>query len=466
MRYLMNAPRGKPRGITGNIDDHPHPSLSPQGRGWRKPRSKLRGIISLNDSKNGFPLRTATSILFLIAISVCTSAFAADKAPPAKGQLFSDPQFGGKLVRMTDKAVDGYSGQGIENEYARSDPENSDGTLVILRGNDGEWYLYNAASFKLIKHLSGINNGGQEPEPRWDAKDPKKFYFLSGMKLKSYNTDTGASAVVHDFSGVDPKAATITTKTEGDASLDRRFWCFMLEDSNYKLKSVIAYDMQTNAVLGQKPAGTFPDDINWVSMDMSGKHCVIGYEDSDTDKDEITPPVDVFSRDMSTKVATLPKGSNGHMDLALTADKRDVMVYQNNSTDWVAMADLETGKETNLIEIPFSTNPDIGLHVSGNCAGKPGWVLISTYGSKNPPEGKGHSWMDNMLFMLELKAKPAVRKLAATNAYTSINFDGDKNYFAEAFAAINTKGTKIYFGSNWGDCSKNEYSETYVLTAP
>ncbi len=44
----MNVPRGKPRGITGNISDHPHPSLSPQGRGWRKPRSKLRGIISLN----------------------------------------------------------------------------------------------------------------------------------------------------------------------------------------------------------------------------------------------------------------------------------------------------------------------------------------------------------------------------------------------------------------------------------
>ncbi len=44
---ILKAPRGKPRGIIGNISDHPHPSLSPQGRGWRKPRSKLRGFIGL-----------------------------------------------------------------------------------------------------------------------------------------------------------------------------------------------------------------------------------------------------------------------------------------------------------------------------------------------------------------------------------------------------------------------------------
>jgi hypothetical protein len=42
-------------------------------------------------------------------------------------------------------------------------------------------------------------------------------------------------------------------------------------------------------------------------------------------------------------VIDLPSGVNGHMDLALTSDGKDVMVYQNNQNDWIAMADLDTG---------------------------------------------------------------------------------------------------------------------------
>ncbi len=46
-KIISEVHRSKLQGITDNISDHPHPSLSPQGRGWRKPRSKLRGIIRL-----------------------------------------------------------------------------------------------------------------------------------------------------------------------------------------------------------------------------------------------------------------------------------------------------------------------------------------------------------------------------------------------------------------------------------
>ena len=63
------------------------------------------------------------------------------------------------------------------------------------------------------------------------------------------------------------------------------------------------------------------------------------------------------------------------MDLALASDGRDVMVYQNTATDWIAMAYLKTGVETNLVKIPFNVSEDIGLHFSGNCADTPGWAL-------------------------------------------------------------------------------------------
>jgi hypothetical protein len=153
------------------------------------------------------------------------------------------------------------------------------------------------------------------------------------------------------------------------------------------------------------------------------------------------------------------------MDLALTSDGKDVMVYQNNANDWIAMADLDKGVETRLVFIPFNVTVDIGLHFSGNCAKTPGWVLVSTCGSKNPPPDETHSWMDTQLFMVELKTNPAIWRIAHTHSYLSLDYTDEKNYFAETFASINTASTKIYFGSNWGNFS-SDYTDTYVVTLP
>lgn len=394
------------------------------------------------------PLSTPSSFQFVMGSDYYPPT---DIPMPQKGSTFNDPNFHTTIVRVTDKA-DGYSGPGIENEYARTDPENSDGTYIILRGNDGEWYLYDAQTFQMKKPFTSISDG-EEPEPRWDPENPKIFYYLYDTELRSYNVESDASTSIHDFKIDFPSAAYITTKCEGDASLDRRFWSFMVVGSMYNLISVIVFDRASNSIVGQK--NDFPDSLDWVSMDMSGKHCIIGYD---------THVAQVFSRDFST-VRDLPWRANGHMDLALTSDGRDVMVYQNTGTDWIAMADLDTCVETQLVEIPFSVNSDIGLHFSGNCAETPGWVLVSTYGSKNPPPDEDHSWMDTQLFLVELKENPSVWRITHTHSYTAQYFTGEKNYFAEAFASINKKGSKIYFGSNWGNFA-TDYTDTYQVLLP
>ena len=121
--------------------------------------------------------------------------------------------------------------------------------------------------------------------------------------------------------------------------------------------------------------------------------------------------------------------------------------------------------ETQLVQIPFSVNSDIGLHFSGNCANTPGWILVSTYGSKNTLPDENHSWMDTQLFMVELQANSSVWRIAHTHSYTSLSYTGEKNYFVEAFASVNTRGTKIYFGANWGNFD-TDYTDTYQVTLP
>ena len=374
-----------------------------------------------------------------------------ENAMPQKGAPFTDPNFHTTLIRITDKTE--YQDAGIENEYSKTDPENCDGTTVILRGDTGNWYLYDTATFEMKKLFGSWFFDGIEPEPRWSATDPEILYYIYETELRTYNLDTDTSAVVHDFSSDFPSANYITTGSEGNPSLDQRYWSFLIKDSDFNLISAVVYDKQTNSIVGHREV--FPDKVEDISMDMSGNHCMLGFD------------LHVFQicyRDFSS-IRDLPPGANGHNDFTLTADGSDVLVYQNTQTDYICMTDLDTLIETPLIQIPFTVNPDIGLHISGNCAEKPGWVLVSTYGAKQPPSGLSHSWMDTQLFMLQLQQNPIVWRIAHTHAYTSYDYTGEKNYFAEAFAAINKGGSRVYFGSNWGDLTV-DYTDTYQVMLP
>lgn len=394
-------------------------------------------------------LRSLTICLGLLWLPVaCQSS---KQTLRAKGQPFTDSLYGATVVRITDKTIDKYSGNGIQNEYARADYWNSDGSRLLLRSNDGHFYLYDAESYQLLRNLSDLS-GGQELEPRWSRSNSCIFYYLAGSRLMKFDIARESALVVHDFRREFPGCCYVTTGVEGDASDNQQYWAFMITDSSFRLQAVCVYDLEADSVMGRKT--TFPDEVNFVTMDISGRHVVIGY-------DEL--PMQAFHRDFSHEV-NLPHGAAGHSDVALTSDNRDVVVYQNVATDYIALTDLETGNETNLQLIPFDVNPDIGLHISGNCVAVPGWVLVSTYGALNPPPGKRHSWMDNLLYLLELKPDGRIVKLAQTHCYTGVS--PQSRYFAEAFASINRAGTKVVYGSNWGVLEPEDYTDAYEVRLP
>ena len=377
-------------------------------------------------------------------------------AMPAKGVVFQDPSFTTTLVRLTDIDEDDYQGPGIQNEYSRSDPENCDGTMVVLRSNVAAWYLYRPDTGEQLASLDEVfHDCTAEPEPRWDDEDPNVFYFVCGPELRRYDVATERTAVLHDFSDEVQNTMAIHTGSEGDASMDRRQWFFMAVDEDWEMIALVSYDLEKDEVIAVKKGG-FPDKVNGVSSDMSGRHALVGY-------DELLE-ADVFSADLKTS-RRLADGSNGHCDLALLPDGTDVLVYQNIRNDYICMSDLATGEETRLLHIPFDVNPDIGLHISGNNLKGSGWVLVSTYGARNPPEDRTHSWMDTQLFMLELRSSPRVWRLAHTHCYTSEEAEGEKVYYAEAFATIVGSGRRVYFGSNWGEYTP-DYTEAYELILP
>lgn len=366
---------------------------------------------------------------------------------PGKGVAVTDPLYGTTLVRVSDRAADGYASPGLVNEYARADPENADGTLALLRGTEGDWHLYDVASGR---HLRAVPfRGNPDPEPRWDPANPDLATFVEGSSLWEWHAGSGAVSRLRSFAGEAPGCTFVRTRYEGEPSRDGRYFCLRLEDAGYRLLQVVCYDRETDRVVGRlSPA---EGDWDWVSMDLSGTHCLLGPGDNSAGL--------AYRRDFTHPVA-LPHGL-GHADVALDAAGRDVLVYQNAATDWIAMVDLETGVETNLVPIPFADNTDIGLHFSGNCTMRPGWVLVSTYGG----QVTARSWMDQCLFVLQLRSHPLIWRLAQT--FCLQDPGGEADYFAEAFAAVNSRGTRVWWGANWNarGAASRRY-ETYCALLP
>ncbi len=373
---------------------------------------------------------------------------------PAKGQSIQDPNFHTTITRISDKNIDQYWGRRMLNIYSTVDIENMDNTKLIL--TSGKFYVYDANTFELIRGLS-LGYGGDIPsrqdlEARWDDEDPNIFYYRMDMKFYQYDVVSGTSTLIRDFHTDFPDGAQILDATKGAPSMDKRYWAFSVKQGSkpYHMIAAFTYDLATNRILNRIDPS---ENHRYVTMSPYGDRAVVSYY----------WPGQVTSYDLDfgnpVEIGTL-----AHTDYALTADGRQVRVFMDPSNDVIAMMDLITGERTNLLDLPltgdWNTEPG-GYHISGVNYDTPGWVLVSTYGTV---EKSGGTWPHNLLFMLELKANPRIWLIAHTHCPQAEGVA--KDYWAEAFATINKKGTKIFWGSNWDNPGSDTQIEAYQATLP
>jgi PKD repeat protein len=198
------------------------------------------------------------------------------------------------------------------------------------------------------------------------------------------------------------------------------------------------------------------DDVDSVTISPLGDYFVaqFGYCPSGTLGTDAHPcGLMVYDRDLLNGRGLVR--SIGHSDLALDADGREVMVYQQLDTDQLSMVDLATGQNTDLWPIDFSHTP-MGFHLSGRGANLPGWALVSTHDE----DAASHTWMDDGLFAMELKPNGRVVRLAHTHSI--VNQSGGQDYFAEPQATVNRDFTKALFTTNWGRPGTQQV-ETYLV---
>ena len=382
-------------------------------------------------------------------------------ARPASRQWFVDPTFGRCLVRVTDSPYDLVAGdrsKGMVNEYSRVQAFNADGSRLLARSTDGGWYLYDADT---LLPLGELPLGS---EPRWDADEPARIYYLEELRLMSYDIMSGDQGVVHDFAGEfgDQELAAVWTRYEGRPSRDSRFWGLMAEDEEWQPVAFAVYDRQADKVTSLDMRGVpgVEDGVDHVTISPLGTYFLASFdracEEGQLGSEAHPCGLMVYDRDLTNGRGLLR--IIGHYDTALDAKGREVLAYQDIDTDQIAMLDLESGVVTPLWEIDFSYT-GIGFHFSGLAYDRPGWVVVSSH--DDDPES--HTWMDDQVFVVELEAGGRVVRLAHTHSV--VDDEEELDYWAEPHASTNPDLTRIVFGSDWGR-SGTGVVEMYMIELP
>ncbi len=372
---------------------------------------------------------------------------------PQIGKSFRDARFGTLLRRVTK--IDGTHGR---HEYSRFDPFNRGQSMIVLT-LDGDWMVYRTGKTPYNQKGNLVATLRDVEEPRWDPADPNILWGLADFNLLKIDVRNGKKTVAKDFRK-DPKLGPIlkaepdlyrvTTKNEGEASHDMRYWALMLQGKNedYRLRYLFTWDRKADRVLGLRKLEK-ADEIDWAGMSWSGKHVLIG-GDPGTGR---VSGLCMASLDLKKVHRLAP--ATAHSDVGVDVNGNDVIVMQNTRTDHVDLIPIDfkttpTGEGddpyagTNrvpLIRLFYSDESPHGfhggIHVSCNV---PGYAVISTYAE---PGVKEQNWLDRALVLIRLDPKrPRVFYLAKLHNTTGA-------YWEETHAAITRDGAKVVWASNW-----------------
>jgi hypothetical protein len=387
---------------------------------------------------------------------------AAPASEPLPRSPFTDPVFATCVVRATDRRSDissGDSSAGLTPEYARVQAFNADDSRLIIRGTEGSWYLYDAATLKPLAELS-IGD-----EPRWHPTDPGRLFFVDDTRLMTHDIRTGASQLMYDFSAELPgqRLERVSTRYEGRFSYDGRYWGAMAQDQTWDPVGFIVYDLAQGRTTARRDIRGLPgvaDGIDYVTISPLGNYFLAGFDRlcarGQLGTDQRPCGLMVYDRNLGFGRGLLRFAS--HHDLVLDRQGRELAVFQDIDTDNISTVDLATGQVVDLWPIDFS-HTAIGLHFSGCASAVPGWALVSTH-----DEDLGsHTWLDDQVFAMELSPGGRVVRLAHTHSVTVEGAAGA--YWAEPHATVNRDFTRILFGTNWGRVGTDEV-ETFLIELP
>lgn len=365
-------------------------------------------------------------------------------AKPTKGQSITDPEFGTKIVRITDVQAD-LGSKVAKPAYSTMPAWNADESYLILYVTNGAaqgHYLYNGKTYQFIRKLD-IQPTDIE-HFAWSSTDPDILFYtyaweMSGTSLRQivkYHVSTGQKDVVYNIPNsaapgayrVDMGGDPIYTSWNNDLFGLRRRGS---SDTGFTYR--ISTSTESPRVAGGAP-----------QIAPSGKYYVFGR--------------DVMDTATNAKVRTMISDTTEHGDITMLANGQDVWVsnqFDVQPYGTLIAENLVTGVVTPIIsESNGYPYPPVGTHISGHAFKKPGWIGLSVTGDPN-----GQTLLSQEVLLADINTN----KVCRVAHHRSAGSDGPNGYWAEPHINISPSGTRLLFGSDWGGGAT---VDAYVVELP
>jgi hypothetical protein len=387
---------------------------------------------------------------------------------------FSDPDFGTRMVRVTDAQSD-FGAMVAMPAYPSTQAWNCDESRFILyvtgarRGGRQGWALFDGRSYRFLRFLD-INPSDIE-QFWWSQSDPRSLFYISNYELGSSahseltvaDVESGDRRVVHDFI---PDLRRLGWPSRGPVRAgypfangsDNRLWGLgaggIPNIRGYLALNCFGFDAKSGSIVRYQGIDPAQQRTNVPAPRLSGKGWF--WNDSGV-RDDASYQTWVF--DGSGRVLRkLPFSSAEHIDSAQDAAGHDLLVGVQFDTAVVGnmiVADLETGAVSTLVGRSNGFGyPRSGSFTSGTAYRNRSWIAGATVGS---PFGTGQArpvqrpatLLDQEVFVANVDTKEVIRVAhhRSTGAWSDAR---QSNYWAQPNVTISPSGTRILVQSDWG----------------
>jgi uncharacterized repeat protein (TIGR01451 family) len=354
-------------------------------------------------------------------------------AKPAVGQAITDPQFGTKIRRITAVPVSG-SNPVIKPMYTTISAWNADESKLILYRVGSGHQLYDGRTYAFIRTLA-INPADLE-QVYWHTTDPDLLFYVAGNQLIRYHVAADVKEVVRTF--------TFCSSASGGSDPMFTSW-----DSNrIGLQcngQVFIYDIAGNAVLGLRSSTSQAPQVAPSGTLAFWNGGVVDAQLNSLRKLDLGNPFEHAS------LGRLANGNDTYNGLAYDpgpGGSGEGSLVTHDMTTGVAR--VIVGPSTGY-PYPPSTS-----HVSALAYKQPGWVELSEGGFS------GQAVLDNEILLADTNTG-AVCRVAHHRSFGQDNTTLGSAYWAEAHGVPSPSGTRILFGSDWGN---GPSVDTYVVELP
>jgi hypothetical protein len=359
---------------------------------------------------------------------------------PTPGQTYVDPAFGTTVRRVTDAP----SGGVIKPLYAPNQAWNVDESYLLLyhtRGGKSAGHsLYDGKTYQYLRELD-IASADFE-QVYWDRADPDILYSVSNRfrgkqrALMRYHVSSGKKEALHTFvcdGKVHADSHAFVSWEEGVLGL-------MCRRSDGR--EIFSYNIRTDYESPRVPT----QGSSAPAVAPSGKLFYLNGKVLD---------------EHFNAVRTLDLGNpHEHASLGRFADGPDT--YNEVSFDGKHIGSLVTHVMQNgSVRVIIGPNtgypyPPSGTHVSAIAMKQPGWVAVSSVGDVS-----GAGVLHQELYLAN--TNPGNETVCRVAHHRSWGKEGKAGYMAEPHVVISPSGTRLLFGSDWGNSGS---VDSYVVELP